>query len=1050
EKIEDVLNNGSYQLLEISESLPGRPLTWHGLRIGPIKDGEQIIGAVIAAYDITDKIAALQALKEGEEKFRGIFEHANDAIILADEEGRILAINAAQEKLFGIKRADVVGKFIWEVQANLLSIGEKTPEHQKQLEAMMTSFFETGTAPWLESKTQGEFIHPLDGSQKFFEQTVFKIPTSKGFMLCSFVWDITEETTRQAALDEVHERYELALKGADLGVWDWNAEDDEMVFSDRWAEILGYKVDEIETNYAGWEKLIHPADIEMMESKWNAHVEGQTDIYSSEHRMRTKDGEWKWVLERGKVVELNDEGGTRRATGTILDITERVKTELAFREQESRYRTIVEQSLMGIAILPEGPVDIAFVNAKFADLIGYTSEELLKMSTEEITEIIHKDDREIIVEYLRGCLHDSLDGAPLQIRMQHRNGSQIWTEVSAARIEYANAPAVQVSIVDITKRHEAEIALRRERNVFRSLAEAAIHIKDTKELSRKLLNSIISSLDFDFGTFRIYNEQKNVLQYSALLGVDILDTSDELPVTPENAKEYIIVQTARTKSPIYISNLNEDDEISYLTRLRKLNAFSAVAIPILDDDENLLGVFSLATRSPRSFTETDKELFSTIAKMLGAVLERKKTEEALQISERRYREFLTDMTEGIGIVDLDERILFANNSFANLLGYNKDELEGMSILDLVNPEDIAKILKHTELRIEGKTSTYTHRFVRKDGEERTVRISGVPSRDGYGQIDGTVGIITDITERVKAEEALKESEQKFRRVFESMPVAMYLAKLDEDDNFTLVDANPASDTLFNLDHSKYLGKKMSEIRMPYRSDEIPVRFREVAKTGVPWVFDHVVYNEDEIGLATQVQVFRTSADTVVSSFLDITERMVQEKEIQRLNQNLARRIEERTAELAAANKELSAFAYSVSHDLRAPLRTVDGFSQALLEDYSDSIDETGQDYLKRVRAAATHMGSLIEDLLALSRVTRAEMDRDEVDLSEIANNVVDEMRGSEPEREVDVAISDYTPARCDRRLIKLAIQNLIENAWKFTSKQPSSEIQFGKRRKRNR
>ncbi|MHA1944028.1 MAG: PAS domain S-box protein, partial [Candidatus Thorarchaeota archaeon] len=177
DRLETTLNTGIYQELEISESIPGKPVTWHGLRIGPIKEEDGIIGAVIAAYDITDKLEALRALKEGEEKFRGVFEHANDGITLADEAGMIVAINAAQEKLFGIKREDVIGMPLWELQTSLLSEDQKTPERQKYLESSLASFFEKGDAPWLEQRTRGEFMHPHDGSRRFFEQTAFKIPT---------------------------------------------------------------------------------------------------------------------------------------------------------------------------------------------------------------------------------------------------------------------------------------------------------------------------------------------------------------------------------------------------------------------------------------------------------------------------------------------------------------------------------------------------------------------------------------------------------------------------------------------------------------------------------------------------------------------------------------------------------------------------------------------------------------------------------------------------------------------------------------------------------
>ena len=141
--------------------------------------------------------------------------------------------------------------------------------------------------------------------------------------------------------------------------------------------------------------------------------------------------------------------------------------------------------------------------------------------------------------------------------------------------------------------------------------------------------------------------------------------------------------------------------------------------------------------------------------------------------------------------------------------------------------------------------------------------------------------------------------------------------------------------------------------------------------------------------------------------------------------------------------ELEAFNYSVSHDLRAPLRPLDGFSQALLDDYSDRLDERGVDYLKRIRAAAQRMGMLIEDLLELSRVSRAELRRQPVDLSNIVSSIVTELREGDPGREVEVVIAPGVQVQGDPRLLRIALENLVRNAWKFTNKRPRARLEFG-------
>jgi light-regulated signal transduction histidine kinase (bacteriophytochrome) len=147
-------------------------------------------------------------------------------------------------------------------------------------------------------------------------------------------------------------------------------------------------------------------------------------------------------------------------------------------------------------------------------------------------------------------------------------------------------------------------------------------------------------------------------------------------------------------------------------------------------------------------------------------------------------------------------------------------------------------------------------------------------------------------------------------------------------------------------------------------------------------------------------------------------------------------------ELERKNKELEAFSYSVSHDLRAPLRGIDGFSQALLEDYTDRLDETGQNYLSRIRAAAQRMGQLIDDMLLLSRVGRAQLERESVDLSGMAKTVTDELKQQDPDRWIALEIQPELVAQADRGLMRVLLDNLLGNAWKFTARMANARIDF--------
>ncbi len=179
---------------------------------------------------------------------------------------------------------------------------------------------------------------------------------------------------------------------------------------------------------------------------------------------------------------------------------------------------------------------------------------------------------------------------------------------------------------------------------------------------------------------------------------------------------------------------------------------------------------------------------------------------------------------------------------------------------------------------------------------------------------------------------------------------------------------------------------------------------------------------------------------------DITERKRTEAELENYRNHLEELVKARTAELEAVNRELEAFSYSVSHDLRAPLRAMDGFSQALLEDYRDRLDDQGKNYLERVRNASQRMGHLIDDLLKLSRITRAEMRVEEVDLSALAEEIVDELRRGQPERSVTVTIEPALKVRGDPRLLRVLLTNLLGNAWKFTGKAADARIEFRQER----
>ena len=352
------------------------------------------------------------------------------------------------------------------------------------------------------------------------------------------------------------------------------------------------------------------------------------------------------------------------------------------------------------------------------------------------------------------------------------------------------------------------------------------------------------------------------------------------------------------------------------------------------------------------------------------------------------------------------------------------------------------VLRKLAARLTQPITELSDAMARAERGEAEVRARVSGPKDIRDMAKAFNSMIAALQER---EQALRESQTSYREVVDSVKEVIF--QTDADGAFVLL--NPAWRDITGVDAERALGKPMldyvladdrttaREWQAQLRAGAVPdcrfeVRFaRADGSTGWLEVAQHVRY--DEAG--------RFAGTSGILD--DVTERRLAARRLESMNQELEHRVRVRTAQLEASNQELEAFSYSVSHDLRAPLRAIEGFSRMIEEDYAEKLDETGHGYFARVRAASLRMSQLIDDLLELARLSRAQLNRRPTDLSAMAREIVRELTEADPGRHVEFSVADGLTAQVDPVLIRVVLDNLLNNAWKYSGQCETARIGFG-------
>lgn len=949
----------------------------------------KITGYVAVNFDITEQ----KKLQRQVNHFANIVEQSSEAIFSRDTDRRILSWNKGAEKLFGFIATEAIGNTPAE-----LGIVKLSEEEKEQVDSSLEQ-----KGFW-----QAERIHYHKNGTSFFgavTANVIKDEDDKRNSIVFFIRDISARKKLEDQLTKLNEELEekIKLRTSEIAL---SEKKYRYLFENNplpiWIiDISNYKfldVNKQALKHYGYsrEEFLSMTALDIRPEAEKEHFI-RSNFSSGEDELNINRGIWNHVKKDGTLIKVQisalpiDIGNTKARLILSHDVTEQEKAKEQLAKSEKRFRTLIESNNDVIALLDKS-FNVIYRSPAAARITGWTNEDML---TRLATKNIHPDD----LDYANAILKEAIANPGKEIknryRMLHKKGHYIWVEgVLTNWLDDENVQAIVSNYHDITAQKEA-----------------AEKIAESEERYRTTLD--------------------NMMEGVQIIGFDW---------------KYIYVNEALTRQSTY----TKEQMIGHTV----MELYPGVEdTPIFDNCLRCMrDRVSIQCESQMVFPDKTVEWFDQsfqpvpegIFILSVNITERKKAEEKLK-EQTAHLQTLSNNLPGVMIFQMmgtpeTKRFTYISNGITWLTGKTPDEvMKNPELLySRILPEDLPAMIE-AERQAYNNFSTFNveTRIQSFNNGIRWLNIISTPRKTSSGDLVWD-GFHIDITERINAAESIKKSEEHYRLLVEQSADGIFLCDLQGN----CIAANDAGCKMLGYSHAEIITKNLSDAVAPEDHPKIAFEILKLGDGSISFT-EWNVLRKDGSGFIGEVIARILPEGRIQLILRDITERKESELRIKKLNEELEDRVILRTEQLKKSNEEMEAFTYSVSHDLRAPLRGIIGFTSILEEEYSSKLDAEALRLTSVIKSNTLKMGQLIDDLLKFSRVSRHMLDKIPINTEEMVKQVLITPEIKAISDNVEWNIGALLETNGDLNTVRQVWINLISNAIKYSSSKPVQQIEIG-------